>query len=285
MKKRTYLTIPALLAVSMAANAQFVDLFTEAQSAADATNGDGAVTSSTSTGIASILGGQRDISAEAISGANDADGGGCNTIDDLCSVVSINGGFLNFSNDTSGAGGVVGEGIVQWDGADQDIALDVDGLASTDLTDGGLYNAFTYDVLFSDQGWEFELALYSDANNFTIVQIEAIGTDEDGDGVHVPYSEEIFFANLENAALCGLGSGVIEGIVSVTCGNANTQPVDMSSLGAFQLTFNNAADGRTSAVDFTIGPILTVPEPGPLGLMGMAMLIAGMARYRQHKKG
>jgi len=221
----------ALLGLSQTAVSQtFIDEFTVFQSATDITLGDGAVSDGTATGP-SILGGQRDIGAEALTS------GGDTKIE-----VIISSGFLFLNNNTL----TTGIGTVQWDGSDQSIALVPDGLGGIDLTKGGTATALEFTAIHADLASEFTIEAYSDANNFTKVEMVFPQVE-----LGSPVTFTIPFADLENPAQCGTSG--------VTCG-PGAQPVDFSSLGALQIRFNSGATPIV-ALDHTIGPISLVEEP------------------------
>ncbi len=268
----SWLATPILLAFSMGANAATIDLFTVSDFANDVVNGGTGTSSQVSDAAipSSILGGQRDINANAISNAVDGSVIGVCDGGDQCSRVTISGGNLTVSND----GTVIGVTTVQWDGADasaiRDTGLVATGLGGIDLrTDGS--NAVTFEVLAADLGFNFIVEVYTNAGAFSKVEIPSAGG---------PLTRTIQFAAFENAGFCG---NPPPGIVSFTCGTGNTVPVNMSNLGAIQLVINTTQPG-TAAVDLRIGPITTIPEPGVLGLMGVGLFLTGFAAIRRRRE-
>jgi len=91
--------------------------------------------SSSSDGTAIILGGERDVTVNWISGG-------------LGATVNVVGGHIAYSADA----GVIGSMSVSWDGIDGSPAVNAAGFAATDLTEGGVNTAFGIDVISADLG-------------------------------------------------------------------------------------------------------------------------------------
>lgn len=236
-----------------------VDLFTEPQVAADVVDGGDGESTSTATGIATILGGSRDVNANALTGSTDVDGDNvCDPIDD-CSVISIGGGSLTFNNDT----GLTGTAIIQWDGPDQDIALDPDGLGGVDITYGGLADSVEFTIVESDQSFIFSIGAYTDADHFMVYEIQSTIVIAGS-----PIVRDIPFAVFENPAFCGRPDLTGDpSILSVTCGGGSgDQVADMSNLGALEVRLNlpDESGQRTIALDMEILEIVGEKD-APLG--------------------
>lgn len=255
-KKLKLLGVAAAMSLSVNAQAAIIDLFSIPQNindnTADATAVTATVTDAADPG--SIIGGVRDISVNLI---NDTNPSTANMVE-----MDIFGGILSFSND-NGAGG---EGIVQWD-ATPGLALNMTGLGGIDLRADGS-NAFVYEVLSVDLGFQISIEVYTDATHWTkaLIQTDNVGVDT------------IPFVNLENAALCGNVPPPIGSLLAVTCGAAG--PADLSSVGALQTILN--VSGGTLAVDLSIRNITTqVPEPATIALLGAGLVGAGFAGRRR----
>lgn len=283
MNKQWKLTAgAAALAMSFGAQAGVVDLFTTQQLVTkDFTNGsftaaDSNYGQSAGPADATILGGYRDLVVSNISGGDAVTG----------SAINVIGGELKFSTDT----GATGQGQVQWDGDDSagsvfDIATS--GLGGLDLTQGGSLTDFELTTIFSDQGWVFDITIYSSAANWTKVSLDANSVGPTGDfaSPHVSY---IPFSAFTTAALCGT-YGAAPGVNAITCGGTGA---NLTSIGALVATLNvgdplapngsgSAPQARTIAVDLQLDSIRTVPEPGVLALMGMGLMAAGFASRRR----
>lgn len=278
---------PLLFALSTSAYGGTVDLFSEGnQSAIDTTsgaawNGDSTtlpgtgVASSTGTGLSTVLGGQRDIWANCITGCDD-------TVSRSLAVVS--GGQFRFSNDS----GVTGEAIVQWDGSDQDIALDTTGLGGTDLTLGGTVNAFQLTTIESDLGWFFRIEAFTDDDEWTKITLAATCVDASGPldpgCVPSPHTSTIPFAAFMDGSLCGFTgtSPYVDGVVAIECGSGGT--ANLAQLGALQVALNTGDDvaggsaPRTANLDLRLDSVETIPEPMTLGLLGIGLVAAGLSR-------
>ncbi|WP_347259245.1 PEP-CTERM sorting domain-containing protein [Methylocaldum sp.] len=278
---------PLLFALSTSAYGGTVDLFSEGnQSAIDTTsgaawNGDSTtlpgtgVASSTGTGLSTVLGGQRDIWANCITGCDD-------TVSRSLAVVS--GGQFRFSNDS----GVTGEAIVQWDGNDQDIALNTTGLGGFDLTSGGTIHAFQLTTIESDLGWFFRIEAFTDDDEWTKITLAATCVDASGPldpgCVPSPHTSTIPFAAFMDGSLCGFTgtSPYVDGVVAIECGSGGT--ANLANLGALQVALNTGDDvaggsaPRTANLDLRLDSVETIPEPMTLGLLGIGLVAAGLSR-------
>jgi len=270
-----------LLSCSATSYAGTIDLFTTFQFAGDdentLANTSTTAKSYTSDFGGSILGVERDFSVNAISGATDdfvnvgsPAGDGFNVAQgSLGTTMVATGGKLNFVNDP----GVVGIATVQWDGIDGSSILDKTGLGGANVKLDGS-TGFLVTILESDQAFEFQLNVYTDATHFTEVTISSTIVL-----AGAPLERFIPFADLENSALCGLGG--FNQIESVVCGAGGN--VDFGNLGAMELKFNTA-NVKTAALDLQIASITTekVPEPSVLMLLSAGLFSAGfMSRKKQ----
>lgn len=275
----------AALAMSFGAQAGTVDLFTTEQLLAkDFTNGsftaaDSNYSQAGAAADTTILGGYRDLVVSNLSGGVASVAG---------SSINVTGGQLYFSTDTS----ATGQGQIQWDGDDSGtgvFGINYTGLGTTDLTAGGSLSAFELTTVFSDQGWTFEITMYSDATNWTTVSLDAtsVGTGSPGSETS-PHISYIPFSAFTTDALCGT-YGAAPGVNAITCGGTGA---DATSIGALVATLNvgdpsapdgtgSAPQGRTIAVDLQLDSVRTVPEPGVLALMGMGLMAAGFVSRRR----
>lgn len=248
----------ALLANHSIATAGVIDTFSTHQGAAtDYSDGVGGSSSTGgSAGDTSMLGGFRDIFADAISGAVV----GANRTSIAVFNSSSAGDHLNFSNDV----GVIGIGGIQWDGDDSApghiVGLNPTGLGGIDITEGGTASEFVLEIISSDFGFQFTITAYTDSTHWTAVTLAAISVPS-GTG---PVMSSIDFAGFTTAALCNevAGSPLLpEGVLAVVCSDAvgnggGTQVADLSNLGALDVVLNNASPGVPD-IDMRIASITT----------------------------
>jgi hypothetical protein len=251
-------------ALSSGANALALDLFTAAQgfyTDTTETAGDtdfviaSGVGGSTGTGIASILGGNRDMFVSLLE-SPDPD-----NVNATIGVSSAGVGFLSFSVDADANA----RGQVQWDGGtDQTTAIDYTGLMGVDLSSFG---NIAVDILFSDAGFNFEITIFTDDDEFTRISFVS--------SAHAsPTTTLIPLAAFADPTLCG-DANPAPGVLLVTCGLGGE--ADLSNVGAIVLDLDRF--GGSTSIDLRLDNITFVPEPGSVALLGAGLLgLFGLGR-------
>lgn len=261
MRKTLQAVAIAALATAGAAQAALVntvDLFTTNQAGITDVAVDGNVRTSQvgSNADTSIFGGYRELIVEKKSGANPNNGASMNVFNGTLS--------FNVGSQTTGTG------IVRWDG----VTAGADNAALSAINPvglGGLFlgnaltDSFQIDVIFSDAGFSFVLEAYTNANQWSKVEILS--------NAHpVPTSTFIPLA----AFLDCTNAFPVPG-VTVSCGGGGA--VDFTNVGALQAVID--PNGSFVALDLTLGQVQVVPEPGALALVGLALAAAGVATRRR----
>lgn len=302
MKKlqRTLLSVAAGLCFAGGSNAAIVDLFDDPpapsfQAVEDNTaNGTPVYSEYPAAPPASnsILGGYRDLIVNKVSGSSFG-----------ASRLNVSDGALNFSNDTGGTP-VVGTAKVQWDGLDAgaDKSINVQGLNENLVTQlgcpAGGCDRFQAQVLFSDQGFNYDIILYSGAANWTkLTALSQFPIDSSNTEI-----ADYFFAwfalaettgnlaTLQGAPIDGSGNCTsvgnnggayycLDGLAFLI--DQNGTGADVTNITSVEFVLNDLTG--TAAVDLTLGSITKtgVPEPGTLALVGLSLLGLGAVRRRR----
>ena len=139
-----------LMAFAGNSNATIIDSFSTAQSLSLTTVG--TVSSSVSSFGGDILGIERDMTLEMLSGSG-------------MSVQADLGGFSILDQSQNSA--TTGKTTITWDGVDGSSAIDYTGLGGIDLTEGGNNNSIIISVLFDDLPSELIVSAYTDSGNWS----------------------------------------------------------------------------------------------------------------------
>lgn len=140
------LTLCVFTAFSQSGNNVVIDEFSDAQSIIIST------TLNTPTGstlaAASVLGGERDLSVTLLDGTN--------------ALAEVAAGTFNLSVGSNSTG----TASIVYDGADGDSeAIDFNGLAGLDMTNGGTEDRYKISVISADHPGSFVIEVYTDADN------------------------------------------------------------------------------------------------------------------------
>ncbi|MEH6873413.1 MAG: PEP-CTERM sorting domain-containing protein [Candidatus Competibacter sp.] len=280
MKTKTVLAaaLTATLGYCASAHAVLVDLFDD-----PAANGVNTVTDNNPTvgsvvfqqypGPAdppstSILGGYRDLVVDLVAS---------NLLGTPAATLEVGGGGLSFSTSS----GDTGIGKVQWDGNDNSGTLNTTGLRNNGVgvdlinqtgcpAEG--CNAFVATVVIADQGFQYQIGLYTDALNYSILTSNTLFE------VTAPTSADYFFEWFTRSSGAYFDAGLPFTITRFGSGPT------LTNIGAIEFVVNS--DGGTTAVDLALTAIEKgrIPEPNVLALMGIGLLGAGLTGRRKTRK-
>jgi PEP-CTERM motif len=203
------------------------------------------------------------------------------------SELYVEGGLLQFSNSNN----VYGIGRVQWDGDDNaDPGKLSFGLGANLINQTGCgagCDRFTSAVLTADQGFVYQIGVYTDENNYSILTAKTqfqVSEAAFPGGITAQYLFS-WFALAETTGTVtdlyndpnpqcappdavGPASYCIDGLRFLI---ESEGTVDFNNVGALELVLNS--DGGQLSVDLGIDSIQkTVPEPGALALAAIALL-------------
>ena len=253
-----------------AATMRTIDLFSTDQATVSDNTVNGFVRSSQvgAAGDATILGGFREMIADL------KNNGSANVIQGSRRLdMTVAGGVMDFSTSSLASG----TGIVRWDGVTQSTpgndttaaqAINAIGLQTApgvglDLGDVNT-DSFEIQTVFSDGGFRFSIEAYTDANNWSKVEITSLE--------HlVPTTSYVPLSSF-------LACGFVNATITITCANG-TDFVDFDNLGALQVVIDPT--GTRTSLDLTLNQVLVVPEPTGIALVGLALLGAGLASRRR----
>jgi len=234
---RFALAAALLLSCSSAAHAVIVvDSFQTNQSSLTLTFPPAGTSASSSASGAGILGGERDVQVSLTSGVIAG-----NTVS-----TTVSSGFFSYSQDAT----ISGRSEIQWDGADGSATLNPTGLGGIDLTDGGILSQFLLTVLFDDLPADGQIAVYSNAANFSVLNFNLPGL------IFSTTSFEFDFSDFT----IGAGTGA-----------------DFTDVGAIVLSIGSSV----TAPDVVIDSFTVVPEPASASLIGLGMLAMTARRARR----
>ncbi|MGR5459876.1 PEP-CTERM sorting domain-containing protein [Vibrio sp. PNB22_1_1] len=159
-------------------------------------------------------------------------------------ALSVAAGSLSYETGS----GVVAEGKIQYDGDDNDAEnIDIDGLGSVDLTANG-GDAFLLDVIDTDLGFTFGVQIWSNAG-----------------------ADTAFFEYTASGATSGLAALAFSDFVGV----------DFTDVSAIEFTINTQGAEGQADIDFSIGSVVSVPEPASIAFFGAGLLGLGLLRRRK----
>ncbi|MGR5522240.1 PEP-CTERM sorting domain-containing protein [Vibrio sp. PNB22_4_2] len=162
-------------------------------------------------------------------------------------ALSVAAGSLSYETGS----GVIAEGKIQYDGDDNDAEnIDIDGLGSVDLTANG-GDAFLLDVIDTDLGFTFGVQVWSNAG-----------------------ADTAFFEYTASGATSGLAALAFSDFVGV----------DFTDVSAIEFTINTQGAEGQADIDFSIGSVVSVPEPASIAFFGAGLLGLGLLRRRKSQQ-
>jgi hypothetical protein len=193
------LAVVAMFAAAPMAGAATVDDFADASSPLSVSGTPGTDTESQAQAVGTILGLERDLSVELLSGTDAVN-------------AAVNGGEVSFTT-----GDDPGQMVIQWDGVDGSPVLN-HGL-SADLTAGG-FNAFILAVTLNDFAIPVVIEVFSGAGNSSVLSQNSPGGINAG-SVNMVYAFNVFntqsgtgadFTNVTAIQLTATTTGTAEDI-------------------------------------------------------------------------
>lgn len=152
-----------------------------------------------------------------------------------------------------GAINASGSALLTWDGPDASSALDPTGLGGIDLTEGGIRDGFSIEILSNDLVAPLVLTVYSTATDFSQITVSTPGGIPSGPSTALG----IAFSDL-----IPTGAGA-----------------DFTNVGALTLEIDGSSQPQ---LDLTIGSITTTPVPQPTTIAQLGLGLGLLSWLRRH---